>query len=156
MNSEKEPFINPIDPDKITDLPGLLPYAHHSGSLPIKPEDEGRLKSRALRAMEYQTDAQLQQIYEQIQLLANQAKALQDRKHISTLIYQCNLKFEPLIHHTYHLYQKGHEFVLSLVAPEDWGRTKTQLVYLSTIKLLSDHTWEIVRKSDAFDEEILK
>jgi hypothetical protein len=43
-----------------------------------------------------------------------------------------------------------------LVAPEDWGRTKTQLVYLSTIKLLSDHTWEIVRKSDAFDQEILK
>jgi hypothetical protein len=124
--------------------------------LPIKPEDEGRLKSRALRAMEYQTDAQLQQIYEQIQLLANQAKALQDRKHISTLIYQCNLKFEPLIHHTYHLYRKEQEFLLSLVAPEDWGRTKTQLIYLSTIKLLSDHTWEIIRKSDAFDEEILK
>lgn len=156
MNLEGESFINPIDPDKITDRPGLLPYAHHSGSLPIKPEDEGRLKSRALRAMEYQTDAQLQQIYEQIQLLANQAKALQDRKHISTLIYQCNLKFEPLIHHTYHLYRKEQEFLLSLVAPEDWGRTKTQLVYLATIKLLSDHTWEIVRKSDAFDQEMLK
>ncbi|MBM3164584.1 MAG: DUF2452 domain-containing protein [Bacteroidetes bacterium] len=156
MNLEGEPFINPIDPDKITDRPGLLPYAHHSGSLPIKPEDEGRLKSRALRAMEYQTDVQLKQIYEQIQVLANQAKALQDRKYVSTLIYQCNLKFEPLIHHVYHLYRKDREWLLSLVAPEDWGRTTTRLIYLASIKLLSDHTWEIQRKSADFDEEVLK
>ena len=154
MNSEEEPFVNPIDPDKITDRPGILPYAHHAGSLPIKPEDEGKIKSRALRAMEYQTDAQLKQIYEQIQVLANQAKALQDRKHISTLIYQCNLKFEPLIHHQYHLYRKENAFLLSLIAPEDWGRRKTSLVFLASIKLLSDHIWEVLRKSEAFDREI--
>ena len=62
-----------------------------------------------------------------------------------------NLKFEPLIHHTYHLYQKESEYLLSLVAPEDWGRSKTSLVYLATVKLLSDHTWEILKKSDAFN-----
>ncbi len=71
MSEEKEPFINPIDPEKIAENPGLLPYAHHAGSMPIKPEDEGKLKSRALRAMEYQTDVQLKQIYDQIQVLAS-------------------------------------------------------------------------------------
>jgi hypothetical protein len=151
MSEQKEPFINPIDPEKIAENPGLLPYAHHAGSMPIKPEDEGKLKSRALRAMEYQTDVQLKQIYDQIQVLAVQAKAIQERKEISEMIYQCNLKFEPLIHHTYHLYQKESEYLLSLVAPEDWGRSKTSLVYLATVKLLSDHTWEILRKSDDFN-----
>jgi len=151
MSEQNEPFINPIDPEKIAENPGLLPYAHHAGSMPIKPEDEGKLKSRALRAMEYQTDVQLKQIYDQIQLLAVQAKSIQERKEISEMIYRCNLKFEPLIHHIYHLYQKESEYLLSLVAPEDWGRSKTSLVYLATVKLLSDHTWEILKKSDAFN-----
>ena len=96
--SEEQPFINPIDPDKISTSPGLLPYAHHAGSLPIQPVDEGKTKSKPLRAMEFQTEAQLHQIYEQIQLLAEQAKRIEERKKISLLIYQCNIKFEPLIH----------------------------------------------------------
>jgi hypothetical protein len=150
MNEQESNFVNPIDPDKIAENPGFLPYAHHAGSMPIKPEDEGKLKSRALRAMEYQTDVQLKQIYDQIQLLATQAKAIQERREISELIYQCNLKFEPLIHHTYHLYQKQDEYLLSLVSPSDWGRSQTSLVFLATVKLLSDHTWEILEKSEHF------
>ena len=72
MNEQESNFVNPIDPDKIAENPGFLPYAHHAGSMPIKPEDEGKLKSRALRAMEYQTDVQLKQIYDQIQLLSHE------------------------------------------------------------------------------------
>jgi hypothetical protein len=147
----EESFVNPIDKDKITEHPGLLPYAHHAGSLPIKPEDEGKLKSRALRAMEYQTDVQLKQIYEQIQVLANQAKAIQDRKDISEIIYRCDIKFEPLIHHTYFLYAKGASHLLSLIGPQDWGRKPQALSYLATVKLLSDHTWEIVHQSEDFN-----
>ena len=29
--------------EKITDLPGLIEYAHHAGSAIIKPEDKGRI-----------------------------------------------------------------------------------------------------------------
>ena len=50
-----EEFINPIDPDKITETPSTLPYAHHSGSALIKPEDRGKIKGRALSAMDHQT-----------------------------------------------------------------------------------------------------
>lgn len=150
MDKESHEFINPIDPDKITDSPNFLPYAHHAGSLPIKPEDQGKIKSRALKAMEYQTDVQLKQIYDQIQLLAVQAKAIQERREISEMIYRCQLKFEPLIHHIYHLYQKQDEFLLSLVGPNDWGRSQKPLVFCATVKLLSDHTWEIIEKSKEF------
>ena len=79
MSSEKKSdFVNPIDPDKITENPHSLTYGHHVGSAIVKPEDQGRLKGRALSAMDHQTDQQLGQIYEQMQLLAAQAKKLQD------------------------------------------------------------------------------
>ncbi len=141
-----EDFINPIDPDKITETPSTLPYAHHSGSALIKPEDQGKLKGRALSAMDHQTDMQMAQIYEQMKLLSDQANKLQDRKRISEYIYQAEMRFEPLINHTYFLYEKEARYILSLIAPQDWGRSKTTLVYLATVKLLADHTWDVLDK----------
>jgi hypothetical protein len=148
MNEE---FINPIDPDKITENPHSLEYAHHAGSALIKPEDQGKIKGRALSAMEYQTDMQLNQIYEQMQLLAEQAKKLSDRKKISELIYTAEMRFEPLINHTYYLYKKENSIhLLSLVAPSQWGKSGSALIYLATIKLLADHTWEVLDKDESF------
>ena len=141
-----EEFINPIDPDKITETPSTLPYAHHSGSALIKPEDRGKIKGRALSAMDHQTDMQMAQIYEQMKLLSDQANKLQDRKRISEYIYQAEMRFEPLINHTYYLYEKEAKYILSLIAPQDWGRSKTILVYLATVKLLADHTWDVLDK----------
>lgn len=148
-HNKKEDFINPIDPDKITENPHNLPYAHHVGSGLVKPEDQGKLKGRALSAMEHQTDMQLGQIYEQMQLLAEQAKLLEARKSISEKIYQAEMRFEPLINHTYHLYQKEEgTYLLSLIAPNQWGRSKKSFSFLATVKLLADHTWHIVEKAE--------
>lgn len=75
-------FINPIDPDKITDKPGSLPYPHHRGSAVIKTTKESVIKSRALSAMEEQTNLQMEQIKKQIELLAQQANELKERKEL--------------------------------------------------------------------------
>ncbi len=142
-------FINPIDPDHITENPHNLPYPHTTGSALVKPEDEGKLKSRALNAMEHQTDMQLKQLYEQMSLLASQAKGLQDRKVISEKIYGAEMRFEPLINHIYHLYQKDDKkYLLSLIAPEQWGRSKKTFEFVATVQLLADHTWDVLEKSD--------
>ena len=144
----KEEFINPIDPDKITENPHSLEYGHHAGSALIKPEDQGKLKSRALNAMEYQTDMQLGQIYEQMKLLADQAKKLNDRKTISEFIYQAEIRFEPFINHIYHLYKKQQgTYLLSLIGPNEWGRSGVELQFMATVKLLADHTWDILDQS---------
>ena len=144
----KEEFINPIDPDKITENPHSLEYGHHAGSALIKPEDQGKLKSRALNAMEHQTDMQLNQIYEQMKLLADQAKKLNDRKGISEFIYQAEIRFEPFINHTYHLYKKAQgTYLLSLIGPNQWGRSGAELHFMATVKLLADHTWDILDQS---------
>jgi hypothetical protein len=148
---ENKEFINPIDPDKITENPHSLEYAHHAGSALIKPEDQGKLKGRALEAMDHQTDMQLNQIYEQMQLLAEQAKKLNARKQVSEFIYQAEMRFEPFINHTYHLYQRDNKiYVLSLIGPNQWGRTKQNFEFIATVKLLADHTWDILAQNPEF------
>ena len=150
---EKEPsFENPIDADKVSDNPHNLEYGHHTGSALIKPEDEGKLKSRALNAMDHQTDMQLGQIYEQMKLLASQAKKLNERKKISEFIYKAEARFEPYINHTYHLYKRENgNLLLSLIGPNQWGKSKRTFEFIATVKLLADHTWDILEKSDQFE-----
>lgn len=144
----KEDFINPIDPVKITENPHSLAYPHHAGSALVKPEDQGKIMGRALSAMEHQTDMQLNQIYEQMQLLAEQAKKLNDRKAISEFIYMAEMRFEPLINHIYHIYTKENgAYLLSLIGPNQWGRSRTTFNYVATVRLLADHTWDIIEKN---------
>lgn len=143
-DNKKKDFINPIDPDHITENPHSLEYPHHSGSALVKPEDKGKIKGRAMSAMEHQTDMQLSQIYEQMQLLAEQAKKLNSRKTISELVYQAEMRFEPLINHVYHLYRKEDStYLLSLIAKNEWGRSSS-FEFIATIKLLADHTWDVL------------
>lgn len=142
-----EEFQNPIDPDKVAENPHSLEYAHHVGSAVVKAEDQGKMKGRAMTAMEFQTDQQLSQIYEQMQLLAEQAKKINHRKEISEKIYLAHFRFEPIINHIYYLYRDLDEReVLSIIAPHQWGRSKKagQYTHIATVKLLADHTWEIL------------
>lgn len=139
-----ENFVNPIDKDSITENPSTLPYAHERGGQLIKPLDKGRIKGNALTAMYEQSDMQLDQIKEQIELLAKQAQSIHDRVKISERIYQADMSIKPLVGKTYHLYRRpeGKE-ILSLVAPEEWGRS-SKLEFIASVKLLADHTWEII------------
>jgi hypothetical protein len=134
--------------EKTTENPGVLPYAHHAGSAIIKPEDKGKITGRAVAAMHSQTDMQMSQIYQQMQLLADQAKKIQARIEVSERIYQASIAFEPLINHHYFLYQKsdGTDF-MSMIAPEEWGRKKDFAQFIAEIKLLADHTWDILREN---------
>ncbi len=145
-DENKKASKNPIDKDKITEIPHLLPYAHTVGGVQIKPIDKGRVKGRAVEAMYDQTEMQLEQIRKQIELLAQQAKTIYDRVSISEDIYLAEMNFEPLIGFTYHLYQKKDgKKVLSMVGPREWG-AKPPYEFIATVKLLSDHTWEVLEK----------
>ncbi|MEL7221001.1 MAG: DUF2452 domain-containing protein [Bacteroidota bacterium] len=150
----KEANYNPIDPDKIAENPHLLPYAHTVGGAVIKPVDKGRLKGRAVAAMYEQTDLQLSQIKEQIDLLAKQAQNLQDRVKISEEIYQTDLNFEPLIGRIYYLYRRSNDKpVLSMVAPKEWGK-KSPYTFVAEVKMLADHTWEVLAKANPDEDAI--
>jgi hypothetical protein len=138
----QEEFQNPIDPDKITDQPGSLPYAHHRGSAVIKTTKESVIKSRALSAMEEQTNLQLDQIKQQIELLAKQANEIKERRELSHKIYEAKMNFAPLISNIYYLYECDDEsFIVSMIGPDEWGRSKPFKKFTAKIKLLADHTW---------------
>lgn len=138
-------FVNPIDKDKVTETPGLLPYAHTSGSALIRPEDKGRIRGNAMTAMYDQTDRQMEQLRQQMETLMNQAKSLHSRMEVSEVIYQADVPFQPVIHHIYYLYQRKSDgrHLLSLIAPHEWGRVKPY-EHLATVRLLGDHTWEVM------------
>jgi hypothetical protein len=136
---------NPIDKDKTTENPHNLPYAHTVGGAVIQPIDKGKVKGKAMAAMYEQTESQMNQLKEQMQLIANQAQKLHARIEISEKIYAADMGFEPLIGHTYHLYErKNGNWVLSMVGPNDWGRSFPFEKFISTVKMLSDHTWDIL------------
>ncbi|MCB0530725.1 MAG: DUF2452 domain-containing protein [Lewinellaceae bacterium] len=147
---QPDAFVNPIDKDKVADLPGLLPYAHHAGSAIIKPEDKGRIRGNAMTAMYDQTDRQMEQLRQQMETLAQQAKSLHERMTVSEVIYQADIPFQPVIHHVYHLYRRKSDgaHLLSMIAPAEWGRRKP-FEFLATVRLLGDHTWEVLEQQTA-------
>ena len=149
MEESDKVFPNPINKDLIAINPGSLPYAHHAGSAIIKPDDLGKITGLAMKAMYQQTDVQLQQIKEQIEILIKQSKNIHERIHVSEQIYQAAVGFDPVINHIYHLYSKKIDsvWVLSMVAPHEWGR-KNPYEFLATVRLLADHTWEILKTRD--------
>lgn len=129
--------------------PGSLPYAHHAGSAVIRPDDLGKVRGLAMTAMYQQTDVQMQQIKDQIELLIHQSKNIQSRIQVSEQIYQAAVGYDPVINHIYHLYSKKVDgaWVLSMIAPSEWGR-KQPYEYLASVRLMADHTWEILKTRD--------
>ena len=140
---------NPIDKDKITENPGLIPYPHHIGSPSFKPMNKGDAKSKALTSMREQANLQLDQLKEQMELLANQAKKLENRVLISEKIYQADTSFEPVVNSIYYLYARDeNDFVLSMVAPDEWGRKIPFTHYVASVRLLGDHTWDVLETAE--------
>lgn len=139
--------------DKVTEIPNTLPYAHHVGSAVIKPLDKGRTKGLAMTAMQEQTSTQLDQIYDQVKVLMQQAKGIKERVQISEMIYQAEIGFKPLINHIYHLYErKNEQHILSMIGPNEWGKSFPYTAFLASVQLLSDHTWKILEsKMDTFN-----
>lgn len=143
----------PTDAAPDDEILSLLPYAHMRGGFPVKPEDIGRAKGIAVTAMEEQVQIQLKQIYGQVETLAQQAKEIRTRANISYKIYQCDMKFVPVIGQTYHLYEdsKGNPS-LSMIPPEQLGPLRKK--HLATVRQLHDHTWDIINVSEEMAEDL--
>jgi len=131
--------------EKATASPGILPFAHTVGGAVVKPEDEGRIKGRAMAAMVEQTDRQLSQLYEQMQTLVKQANDIKKRVEVSEKIYWSQMNFEPVISKEYYLYEKkSGDMVLSMISPKEWGSKLPYQRFVAHVRLLSDHTWDIL------------
>ncbi len=135
---------NPINPDKVAENPGLMAYAHSAGGAVIKPDDMGKVKGKAVLAMHQQSERQLNQVYQQMATLAQQAKELRQRVEVSERIYRVNMGFDPILNETYYVYEKedGTD-LLSMVAPDEWGRSYKFSRFVAKVTMLADHTWDV-------------
>jgi len=121
----------------------VLPYSASVSGAVIKPNEEGLIKHKALTAMEEQTNMQLDQIRQQIELLALQAQEIQKRKELSLKIYDAKLSFKPNIGQVYYLYEKKDDsYMVSLVSPKEWGGAGPFKKFIAAVQLLADHTWK--------------
>jgi hypothetical protein len=49
----------------------------------------------------------------------------------------------------YHLYEKEDEkHFLSMVSPGEWGRSRSFKRFVATVKLLADHTWDVIKRAE--------
>jgi hypothetical protein len=130
--------------------PGLLPYAHTVGSPPIRPTSEGVIRGKALKSMEEQVKKQFTQLQEQYELLARQSMEMKKRVEISYLIYDAQIKFEPLIGEVYHLYRKPEGDFISMIEPKSWNNPKIE--WIATVKVLADYTWDVLEVSQNYKD----
>ncbi len=121
----------------------VMPYSAAAGGAVIKANEEGMIRHKALTAMEEQTNMQLNQIRQQIELLAIQAQEIQMRKELSMIIYNAKISFVPVIGNTYFLYEKKDgSHILSLISPKEYGGgAGPYQKFTAPVKLLADHTW---------------
>jgi hypothetical protein len=123
----------------------VLPYSSSVSGAVIKPNEAGLIRHHALTAMEEQTNMQLTQIRQQIELLAIQAKEIYQRKELSMIIYDAKLSFSPVIGQVYYLYQnKDNSHLLSMIGPKEWGAKNPYKSFVAAVRLLADHTWKEV------------
>ncbi|MFN3444266.1 MAG: DUF2452 domain-containing protein [Bacteroidia bacterium] len=125
----------------------LSPIPLSVGSVPIKPEDKGKIRANAVEAMHHYAQQEMDMLRKQADLIMQQVREIEDRLKISEQIYQSEMRFTPVVNQIYHLYEKGDHFAISLIAPNEWGRSKTQMKHVATIRLLGDHSWQVINKS---------
>jgi hypothetical protein len=140
---------NPIDPfkkdalyqgqDKFSPIPLTV------SSPKINPIDKRLVKATAFETMQYQANQQISIIKQQAELLMEQARKIEDRMEISRKIYEADLNFEPVIGTTYHVYEKNGRTILSLVAPNEWGRKMPFDLHVCSATLLGDKSWDLIK-----------
>ncbi len=123
----------------------LSPIPLHVGSALIRPEDKGKITSVAVEAMNHYANQEIDLLREQAELIMKQVHQIEERVEISHQIYQAEMRFTPKIMGVYHLYEKNNGVkLLSMVGPKEWGRNFPYKQHIAQVKLLGDHTWEVI------------
>ncbi len=115
--------------DKSTDNPGLLSYPHSIGSAPIKPENTSSFINRA-------TNKVNKEFKDRFERLKTEYECLLEELEWNKIIYESELRFEPVVGEIYHLYQKDGKNFISLIGPHEWKHN-----YLGSFRFSHDLKW---------------
>ncbi len=145
-NNQYTEEIDPLKKDALYQGPDKFSPIPLSVSSPkIQPVDKRLVKANAFETMQHQANQQILMLKKQADLLIEQARQIEERLQISQRIYEADLNFEPVIGTVYHVYEKNGSTVLSLVAPNEWGRKMPYNHHICSARLLADKSWELLK-----------
>jgi hypothetical protein len=123
----------------------LSPIPLSIGSPIIRPEDKNQIRANAVEAMHHYASQEIAMLKRQADLIMEQVREIESRLKISEQIYQSDMRFTPIVNQVYHLYEKEDHFILSLIGPQEWGQSKNSRRYVASVKLLGDHSWDVIQ-----------
>ncbi len=138
MTNEDGSYIGPAS---------LSPIALSIGSPVIKAEDKGKIKANAVEAMHHYANQEMAMLKKQADLIMEQVREIESRLKVSERIYESDLRFQPVIGQIYHLYEKDDHYKLSIIGPKEWGNSKSMGNFVASVKLLGDHSWDIIKNN---------
>ena len=118
-----------------------LPYPKSTLSPQIIPNDLTSFKSRGVTKVQKALKQQLKELHEQYTRIV-------DEFNWNKLVYEAQFNFEPVLGETYHVYQIGDEFRLTLIGPSEWSHK-----FIGSFRLDSDGRWNVVEIAEGFDLE---
>jgi len=118
----------------------FLPYPASTLSPEISPPDLSDFKSRNITEVQRELSQKLESIRQQyVQLV--------DTFNWNKIIYESRFGFEPVIGHTYHLYQEEGGFRLSMIEPGKWMGKK----FVGSFRLSAGGQWSAEELAGDFD-----
>lgn len=125
----------------------LSPIPLSIGSPVIKPEDKGKIRANAVEAMHHYANQEMAMLKKQADLIMEQVREIENRLKVSEKIYESDMRFQPVIGQVYHLYEKDDHYKLSIIGPNEWGNSKNMGAFVASVKLLGDHSWDVLNKA---------
>lgn len=123
----------------------LSPIPLSVSSPAIKPVDKWKVKANAVEAMHHYATQEIAMLKKQADLIMEQVRDIEARLKVSEKIYDSDFRFQPVVGQVYHLYEQEDHYRLSLIGPTEWGRSKNMGKHVASVKLLGDHSWEVLK-----------
>ena len=117
----------------------FMPYPVSTLSPPIIPTDLTSFKTRGISEVERDLQQKLAEIREQY------LRAI-DHFNWNKLVYEAEIRFEPIVGGIYHLYEVRGRRALSMISPDQWPHR-----HLATVRLNVDRQWLIVSTGNGVD-----
>jgi hypothetical protein len=133
---------------EITTIPELsaqpsrafMPYPVSTLSPPIVPNDLTSFKTRGISQIERDMQQKLAEIRE------DYLRAI-DHFNWNKLVYEAEIRFEPVVGEIYHLYDMGDgRRALSMISPNQWPHR-----HLATVRLNYDRQWLVVETGQGIE-----
>jgi hypothetical protein len=141
--NESSPQAVPIPELETLSVRAFMPYPVSTLSPPIIPTDLTSFKSRGISEVERDLHQKLTEIREQY------LRAI-DHFNWNKLVYEAEIRFEPIVGGVYHLYEMSGRRVLSMISPHQWPHK-----HLATVRLNVDRQWLIVETGKGVDAQRL-